>query len=116
MQSDPDPAKRMPQEIFQQLNEKLLKEKEEVQQALCKAYESMPEPVDYNEKVITFSDALKALQDPKEDALKKNVLLKTCIERIEYSRVRGERNPVKGTFHESTWKDTPIELDVKLKI
>ena len=45
-QSHPDPAQRMPAEIFKQLNEKLLKEKEEVQQALCKAYEAMPEPVD----------------------------------------------------------------------
>lgn len=116
MQSDPDPAKRMPQEIFQQLNEKLLKEKEEVQQALCKAYESMPEPVDYTEKVITFNEALKALQEPKEDALKKNVLLKACIDRIEYNRERAGRKPILGTIYESSWNDTPIELDVNLKV
>lgn len=115
-QSDPDPAKRMPQEIFQQLNEKLLKEKEEVQQALCKAYESMPEPVDYQEKIITFTAALKALQDPNEDALKKNALLKACIDRIEYSRERGERLAVKNTKFERGWSDTPINLDVKLKV
>lgn len=116
MQSDPDPAKRMPQEIFQQLNEKLLKEKEEVQQALCKAYESMPEPVDYTEKIITFNDALKALQDPNVDALKKNYLLKACIERIEYSRERGGRKPILGTIHDNSWLDTPIKLDVQLRV
>ena len=108
-QSDPDPSKRMPHEIFVQLNAKLLKEKEEVQQALCKAYESMPEPVDYEEKVKNFTDALNALMDPEIDAEKKNRLLKVCIDRIELYRERPQR--VNGV-----WNDPPIELDVKLKV
>jgi hypothetical protein len=108
-QSDPDPAKRMPQHIFQQLNEKLLKEKEEVQQALCKAYESMPEPVDYEEKIVKFRDALNALRDPEVDAQEKNRLLKVCIDRIEYYREKPHREG-------SVWIHTPIELDVKLRV
>lgn len=108
-QSHPDPTKRMPHEIFQQLNAKLLKEKEETQQALCKAYESMPEPVDYEEKIKHFRDALEALQDPEVDAEAKNNLLKVCIERIEYSRERPQR--VNGK-----WDNPPIELDVKLRV
>ena len=108
-QSDPDPAKRMPQEIFQQLNAKLLKEKEEVQQALCKAYESIPEPVDYEDKVKQFSDALNALRDPDVDSEEKNRLLKVCIERIELYREKPQR--INGK-----WNDPPIELDVKLKV
>ena len=116
LQSNPDPTKRMPQEIFQQLNAKLLKDKEELQQALCKAYESMPEPVDYTEKVTTFKEALKALKDPNEDALKKNALLKECIEEITYHRERGTRLPVKNTKFETGWTVTPIELDVKLRV
>ncbi len=108
-QSDPDPAKRMPQEIFQQLNAKLLKEKEEVQQALCKAYESMPEPVDYEEQMKRFTDALEALRDPEVDAEQKNRLLKICIDRIEFYRERPQR--VNGK-----WNDPPIELDVKLRV
>ena len=107
---------QMPKHIFDKLNEKVLQEKEEVRQALCKAYESMPEPVDYTDKVITFKEALKALKDPAEDALKKNALLKDCIDRIEYSRERGERLPVKSTSFETGWTHTPIELDVKLKV
>lgn len=120
MQSHPDPNKRMPQEIFQQLNEKLLHEKEEVQQALCKAYESMPEPVDYEEKVARFRDALIALRDPEADTVLKNELLKTCIERIEYYREKPQRISLKGkgTFPMTAtkWTNPPIELDVKLKI
>ncbi len=119
-QSDPDPAKRMPQEIFQQLNAKLLQEKEEVQQALCKAYESMPEPVDYEEKVKRFQDALNALSDPEVDNVLKNELLKACIERIDFYREKPQRINLKGkgTFPMTAtkWTNPPIELDVKLKV
>lgn len=120
LQTHPDPNKRMPQAIFQQLNEKLLHEKEEVQQALCKANESMPEPVDYEEKVARFSDALAALKDPDANTVLKNELLKACIERIEYYREKPQRIDLrgKGTFPMTAtkWTNPPIELDVKLKI
>ena len=131
-QANPDPAKRMPDHVFKILNEKLLKEKEEVRQALCKAYESMPEPVDYAEKKRNFQDALDALSDPEASVAKKNKLLKVCIERMTYSREKAVRiksqqeryyDPVqKKTRHRSplntggNWTATPIELDVKLKV
>ena len=131
-QANPDPSKRMPDHVFQILNEKLLKEKEEVRQALCKAYESMPEPVDYAEKKRSFQDALDALSDPDASVEKKNKLLKACIERMTYNREKAVRiksqqeryyDPVqKRTRHRSplntggNWTQTPIELDVKLKV
>ncbi len=122
-QSDPDPAKRMPQEIFQQLNAKLLKEKEKVQQALCKAYESMPDPVEYEERLHRFKDALEALRDPEAEPAKQNKLLKACIDRIEYKRDKPERmkresGEKKGTRFKSAggkWTEPPIELDIKLR-
>ncbi len=104
----------MPKHIFDQLNEKVLQEKEEVRQALCDARKTMPEPVDYTDKISTFSAALEALRDPEVDALEKNALLKTCIDRITYSRERGVRLPVKATRFEPCWSYTPIELDVDL--
>ena len=122
MQSHHDAAQRMPAAIFKQLNEKLLKEKEEVQRALCKAYESMPEPVNYEEKLLLFKDALAALKNPEADAALKNRLLKACIDRIEYSRERPyritrEEAEKQGitTSIKGKWTDPPIELDIKLK-
>ena len=131
-QADPNPENRMPQHIFKRLNEKLLQEKEEVQQALCKAYASMPEPVNYEEKIATFRAALEALRDDNADAAIKNKLLKDCIERIEYSRekpvrikskqVRYYDPEMKRTRCKSplstggNWEAAPIELDVKLKV
>lgn len=85
-QYDPDPDKRMPQDVFKRLNDKLRKEKEEIKKALCEAYESMPQPIDYQEKVLKFTDAVTALRDPEIPASIKNQYLKDIIERIDYSR------------------------------
>lgn len=125
-QSDPDPSKRMPQHIFQKLNEKLLKEKEEVQQALCKAYESMPEPVDYEEKIVKFQNALDALKNKDVPADKQNRLLKEVIERIDYFRDAPVRVTKKncekfGIKSEElmtggNWYSKPFEIDIKLKM
>lgn len=131
-QADPDPAKRMPDHVFQVLNQRLLAEKEEVRQALCKAYESMPEPVDYEERLHRFRDALAALDDPDASAAQKNRLLKACIERINYNREKAVRlksqqiryyDPEqKRTRNKSplqtggNWSAPQIELDVKLRL
>lgn len=131
-QSHPDESQRMPPHIFKMLNEKLLKEKEEVKEAMCNARKSMPDPVDYGEKVIRFRKALEALEDPEKDAETKNRLLKDCIERIDYNRERPERiksqqvytydKERKRTVKKSplttggNWTKPPIDIDVKLKV
>ena len=131
-QSDPNPANRMPQHIFRQLNEKLQKERAEVHEALCKAYESMPEAINYVERLATFREALDALNNPDIDAANKNRLLKDCIERIEYSRERPQRvesqqvlyydKERKRTRWKSplntggNWSKPPITIEVKLKV
>ena len=122
----------MPKEIFDKLNAKVLKEKDEIQQALCKAYESMPEPIDYEERLLRFKDALEALDNPNVSAEKKNKLLKACIERIDYHREKAVRikskqeryydKEQKRTRSKSTlqtggnWTNPPIELDIKLRV
>ena len=122
----------MPQDIFKKLKAKLLKDKSDTQQALKKAYESMPEPVNYEEKVIRLKDALSALKNPKVKPEEKNRLLKDCIERITYSREKPERvrsqqilyydKEQKKTYKKSpldvgaSWTNPPIELDIKLNI
>jgi hypothetical protein len=120
----------MPQHVFDALNAKVLAEKEEIQQALCKAYESMPESVDYEEKVYRFKDALAALKDPNVEAAKKNKLLKACIDRIDYSREKAERTKTGGAKRVTIngkrvrpggkvgaqWTNPQINLDIKLRL
>lgn len=122
-QSNPDPAQRMPSIIFKQLNEKLVKEKEETEQAIRMAYETMPDPIYLEDKIARFTDALSALRNPDIDAQKKNQLLKSCVDKIIYTREKphrlmrkpdekkGERLPVG-----SAWSTPPFELEVRLKV
>ena len=131
-QSHPDESQRMPPHIFKVLNEKLLKEKEEVKEAMCNARKSMPNPIDYKEKLERFQTALDALLNPEVDAEKKNRLLKACIDRITYSREAPQRTPSQQVLYYDkekkrtrtksplktggNWTTFPIELDVKLKV
>lgn len=100
----------MPKHIFEQLNAKVLQEKDEVQQALCIVKDTLPEPIDYEQKRAMFSDALELLKDPDAPALEKNMLLKKCIEKIEYYR-----DKKKGGNRR--WGDPePMQLDVHLRV
>ena len=122
-QSDPDPANRMPQEIFIQLNQKLLKEKNDVQQALIKAYEEIPEYIDYEEKILRFQAALFSLSNDDISAEEKNRLLKSCVERINYTRekpqrIKREPGEKKGSRLKrgGAWTSPAFNIDVKLSI
>jgi DNA invertase Pin-like site-specific DNA recombinase len=122
-QTDPNSDEKMPPEIFKQLNAKVVREKEETRQALIKAYETMPKPVDYKEKILRFQEALDMLIDDTVSAEEKNKHLKECIDKIEYSRERpqrvrrkadekkGETLPVGGA-----WTTPPINIEVTLKV
>lgn len=100
----------MPKHIFDQLNAKVLQEKEETQQALCTARDTLPEPVDYARKKAMFSDALQLLEDPEAPALQQNLLLKRCIDHIEYNRKKKEGG-------NRRWGDPePMELDIHLRV
>lgn len=110
----PDPDERMPSEIFKELNGKLLIEKEEIKKALCKAYESMPKPVDYTDRILKFTDALEALRDPEVPAKVKNQYLKNIVERIDYERpptVRLSKTKTKGLVY----KTEPYKIRIELK-
>jgi hypothetical protein len=100
----------MPQHVFDRLNAQTLQDIEDVKQALCAMKGSLPEPVDYEQKRAMFSDALAALQDPDVPALEKNMLLKKCIDRIEYFRKK------KGSGNRRWGDPEPMELDVHLRV
>lgn len=109
----------MPKEIFDSLNAKVLSEKESVQKSLQKAYESVPDPVDYQQKIYMFQDAVDALQDDSASAEEVNRLLKICIDRITYSREPSVRlsGVQDNVLHVSgLWSSAPIKLTVSLRI
>jgi DNA invertase Pin-like site-specific DNA recombinase len=101
----------MPEHVFKALNDPTVAEIEELEHALCEAKNSIPEPIDLRERAVTFQAALYALQDPEAPVKEKNQLLKACIERITYSR---EKYTDVGT--PKGMVETPIHLDIKLKV
>ena len=109
-QADPDPAKRMPEHVFRALNEKLLREKQAVQQSLQEARTAMPSPADWQEKLARFTDALNALDTPDLSAAEKNRLPKACIEKIIYRREKLQRQK-----RAANWASPPVDLSVELK-
>jgi hypothetical protein len=117
-----DPDKMMPGHIFKKLNKKLLKEKEEVKNALDKAREAMPEPVDYKDKLMKFTDALKALEDTNLNARIKNQYLRDIIEKIEVYRPPAIKitNENRHLYREDIknrclFHNEPYEIRIKLR-
>ena len=101
----------MPDHVFERLNGQTVEELHEVEEALCTARNSMPEPINLQEKVANFYAALNALDDPNATARTRNKLIKRCIERITYSRKRAGNNghPRKG-------EETEIKLHYDLLV
>lgn len=111
----------MPEFIFKQLKNDIIKEKKEIESALDKARQSEPVFIDYNDKIMKFKDALDALTDDNIDAENKNMLLKACIKRITYKRgkaIRITKSNCKDygitTSQGGNWYSPPFELDVDL--
>ncbi len=121
-QYDPDESQRLPPHIFQKLNEKVLREKDEVNKALAKAKDSMPKPVDYKDEMLKFKDALSYLENPEVDAKIKNQYLKNIIDRIEYERGETVRITKANaqeygvdTSKGMQWYTPPYKIKLKLK-
>jgi hypothetical protein len=120
---DPDPEKRMPEHIFKKLNEKLLKEKEEIKKALDKAEDSIPRQIDYKDRVMRFSEALKKLDNPKIDAKTKNQYLKDILDKIVLDRPPSVKitteNKHEYGYDKLSKKDLfytpPYKISIKLK-
>lgn len=100
----------IPPHIFEKLNNDLLKEREDVTEALCTAKDSAPEPIDFKERLTTFHAVLDLLDDPDAPAAEVNKLLKKCIERITYKR------PRMAVAHARWRTGAEIELDISLRV
>ena len=78
----------MPKHIFERLNDKVIRERDEVMLQLTEARTTIPPKVDYAQKRETFSATVRTLKDPEASVKEKNLLLKQCIEKIIYNRSR----------------------------
>lgn len=72
---------------FERRNAKLREKMEEVQSALYKAKSTLPENVDFAERVVTLKTAIAAMKDRTMEPAEQNRLLKAIVERIDYTGV-----------------------------
>ena len=71
------------QELFDRRNAALRQKMEDCQKQIFETRTSMPEEVDYAERIITLEEAIAALKDDSVPLLTQNQLLKKAVERIE---------------------------------
>ena len=106
----------MPREVFEQLKIKVEKDKAATRKALDDI-RNTPTTVRYEEKIRLFSDVLNGLTDKSIDAKEKNLLVKSCISRIEIDRPRAERNTGKHTkSSKNGWITYSPTIEIRLKV
>ena len=72
---------------FERRNAKTRERMEEVQAALYKAKSTLPENVDFSERVVTLKKAIAAMKDQSMEPAEQNKLLKAIVERVEFTGV-----------------------------
>lgn len=93
-------------EVFLKRNKKLADERTELKKQIEHLKNNIHKPINYEEKIIMFSDVIKALKSNDISAQQKNILLKNIIDKIEYTR--DSRNRTK-------WDTSKPKIKIKLK-
>ena len=111
----------MPKEIFEKLIQKVNMEKEQTKQALAKAAsQPVPDKAYYEQKIVTFQNALDAMWNDEIPPEEKNMFLKECISRIKYSREKAKRLSAGDTPEKlpvgDGWTKPKIHLEVHLNM
>ena len=102
-----------PQEVFARRNAELRQKMEECQSAIYTAKSTLPESVDYSERVSALRSAIDILKDDTATANDKNKVLKAIIEKIEYSSLPSDNSPHRKANR--TGSD-PFEIMVTLRL
>lgn len=97
-------TKRYTPEVFDQRNAALRKKMSECEERLKKAKQSLPNAVDYEEKIIQLKSAINALKDTSLTVDEKNRILKAIIKEVHISAIDKGRDK------------TDIKLKIFLKI
>ena len=81
------------QEVFNRRNAELRQKMEECKSAIYKAKSTLPESVDYSERVEVLKTAIDILKDDAATANEKNKVLKAIVEKIEYHGQPSDPSP-----------------------
>lgn len=96
--------KKYTQAVFDRRNAALREKMDQCEKELHLARSAMPKNVDYAERIVTLEEAIAALRDPEVSNRAANQLLRTVVERIEYSA------PPVGS------KETATKLEIHMRL
>lgn len=106
-------TKKYTQDVFDRRNAALREKMEECQAAIYKARTSLPQNVNYEERILALQDAIAILKDTEATPLEKNRIVKAIIERVEFSGSESvdhtKRKGVKQGLN-------PFTLDITLRL
>ena len=102
-----------PQEVFNRRNAELRQKMEDCKAAIYKAKSTLPEAVDYAERVEALKSAIDILKDDTATAAEKNKVVKAIIEKIEYSGQPSDPSP--SRWQNRTGSD-PFEIVITLRL
>lgn len=97
-------------EEFLKRNAKVQEQIEATKKTLSQIKDSILPEIDYKEKIVRFQDCLNALTDPNVSAPCKNMLLKSCIDKIVY------HNDSESKAGIGRYVDNPFKLDIFLRL
>lgn len=72
-------------DVFDKRNAALRQKMEDCQERIYKAKATMPNEVNYEEKIVAMKDAIAAMKDDSATPEQKNRLLKAIVKRIDYT-------------------------------
>lgn len=84
--------KKYTQALFDRRNAVLREKMETCEKELQAARASLPQNVDYAERIVSLEEAIAAMKDPEMPALEKNQILRSVVDRIEIDTTAGEFN------------------------
>lgn len=93
-------------EVFLKRNAKLAEEREQLKNQIEHLKNNISHKINYEEKIMLFTDIINSLNDDTISAKEKNILLKTIIEKIEYTR---------DSTNRTRWDTSKPQLYIKLK-
>ena len=86
-------TKKYTQELFDKRNSALRQKMTECEAKLKKAIQSLPNAINYEEKIILLKEAIQALKDDSKKPEEQNQFLKAIIQRIELETIdKGIKN------------------------
>ncbi|MGN0532991.1 MAG: recombinase family protein [Eubacterium sp.] len=92
-------TKKYTQDLFDKRNKALRAKMSNCEKQIAEAKRNLPDAIDYSERIATLKETIEALKDNAVSIKAKNVLLKSVIERIDY-----------------TSKDSGYDLKIKLRL